>query len=94
MNTLHIFAQTITAADAGIPKTTPGSFLTNALYVIYFIAGVVAVISIIIAGLTYVTSGGESSGVVKAKNTILYSVVGLIVVLLAFVITQFVVGRF
>ena len=48
---------------------------------------------IIIGGLRYITSGGDSGNVTGAKNTILYAVVGLIVVALAQVIVRFVVNR-
>ena len=57
------------------------------------VVGVVAVIMIIIGGFKYVTSGGDSGNVSGAKNTILYAVVGLIVVALAQVIVRFVVDR-
>ena len=53
-----------------------------------------AVLVIIFAGYMYVTSGGDPAAVTKAKNAILYSVVGLVIVALAFVITQFVIGSF
>ena len=57
------------------------------------VVGVVAVIMIIIGGFKYVTSGGDSGNVSGAKNTILYAVVGLVVVALAQVIVRFVVDR-
>jgi cytochrome bd-type quinol oxidase subunit 2 len=57
------------------------------------VVGVVAVIMIIIGGLRYITSGGDSGNVTNAKNTILYAVVGLVVVALAQVIVRFVVNR-
>jgi hypothetical protein len=57
------------------------------------VVGVVAVVMIIIGGFKYVTSGGDSGNVTGAKNTILYAVVGLVVVALAQVIVRFVVDR-
>lgn len=57
------------------------------------IVGVVAVIMIIIGGLKYITSGGDSGNVTGAKNTILYAVVGLIVVALAQILVRFVLQR-
>jgi len=62
--------------------------------VLLFVIGVAAVIMIIIGGLKYVTSNGDSAGVTSAKNTILYSVVGIIVALLAYAIVKFVLGQF
>ena len=61
--------------------------------VISLIVGVVAVIMIIVGGFRYVTSGGESGQVSGAKNTILYAIVGLVVVALAQIVVRFVVGR-
>ncbi|OYX42855.1 hypothetical protein B7Y94_02850 [Candidatus Saccharibacteria bacterium 32-49-12] len=46
--------------------------------------------AVIIAGINYVTSSGDASKVTKAKNMIIYTVVGLIVILLAFGVTNLV----
>ncbi len=54
------------------------------------IVGAVSVVMIIIGGFRYVISGGDSNGVSGAKNTILYAVVGLVIVLFAQVIVRFV----
>jgi hypothetical protein len=54
---------------------------------------VVAVIMIIVGGLKYITSGGDSGNITSAKNTILYAIVGLIVVALAQIIVRFVLER-
>ena len=88
------FAQRIDAGDAGIPEANADVVVTNILNGIYFVSGIVAVIVIIIAGLTFINSGGDSGKVAKAKNQILYEVVGLVVVISAFAITNFVSGRF
>lgn len=55
------------------------------------IIGIVAVVMIIIAGFKYITSGGDSNKVASAKNTIIYAVVGLILVALAQFIVIFVI---
>lgn len=57
------------------------------------VVGVVAVIMIIIGGLKYITSSGDSNNVTSAKNTILYAVVGLVIVALAQFIVKFVLGK-
>lgn len=54
------------------------------------VVGAVSVIMIIIGGFRYIISGGDSAGVTGAKNTILYAIVGLIIVLFAQVIVRFV----
>lgn len=58
------------------------------------IVGIIAVVMIIVGGVKYITSQGESSNVTAAKNTILYAVVGLVVVALSQVIVRFVLSRF
>jgi hypothetical protein len=57
------------------------------------VVGVVAVIMIIIGGLRYITSGGSDTGVTSAKNTILYAVIGLIIVALAQLLVRFVLRQ-
>lgn len=61
--------------------------------VVSVLVGIIAVIMIIIAGLRYVTSNGDSGSVGSAKNTLLYAVVGLIVVAFAQTIVKFVLNR-
>jgi hypothetical protein len=57
------------------------------------VVGVVAVIMIIVGGLKYITSSGDSGNVTGAKNTILYAIIGLVVVALAQVIVRFVLNK-
>ena len=61
---------------------------------LFYAITIIAVIMIIVGGIKYVTSNGDSSKITSAKNTILYSVVGLVVALLAYAIVGFVVNRF
>jgi hypothetical protein len=62
--------------------------------VLLFVLGAISVIMIIIGGLRYVVSGGNSTAVTAAKNTILYAIVGVIVALLAYAIINFVLDSF
>jgi hypothetical protein len=48
---------------------------------------------IIIGGLRYITSGGRDTGVTSAKNTILYAIIGLIIVALAQLLVRFVLRQ-
>lgn len=57
------------------------------------IAGIAAVIVIMIAGIMMVTAAGDSNKVSTAKRTIVYTVVGLIVIILARTIILFVIGN-
>ena len=74
----------------GIPEKDAGDIIVDALNMAYFIGGILAVIMVIIGGLNYVTSSGDSGKTAKAKNTILYAVIGLVVIIFAFAITTFI----
>jgi hypothetical protein len=78
--------QTDLFGEAGVFKT-----ITN---VLLFIIGAVSVIMLIIGGIRYVVSGGDSSAVQNAKNTILYAIVGVVVAILAYAAVNFVIGSF
>jgi hypothetical protein len=72
---------------------TTGIF-TTVSNVMLFAVGAISVIMIIIGGLRYVVSGGNTSNVAAAKNTILYAVVGIIISMLAYAIINFVIASF
>lgn len=55
-----------------------------------FIVGALSVLMLIIGGLRYVISGGNTAAVASAKNTVLYAIVGLVVALLAYAAINFV----
>lgn len=74
-------------------KSTVNSILTTVINIFSLIVGVTAVIMIIVGGLKYITSGGDSGNVTGAKNTILYAIVGLVIVALAQVIVRFVLAK-
>lgn len=77
----------------GLPQVDLNAVtLSNVLNTFYFFAGVIAVILIVYAGFLFVTSAGDSGKVAKAKNTITAAVIGLVIIMLAFVITRFVAG--
>ncbi len=67
--------------------------ITLVINMFSLIVGVVAVIMIILGGLKYITSGGESGNITGAKNTILYAIIGLIIVALSQFIVKFVLGK-
>lgn len=90
---ISLMAQ-IDASKVGLPQSNPDTVLTGVLNLVYMITGVVAVIALIVSGFMYVASNGNAETVKKAKNGIIYSIIGLIVVASAFTITHFVMGRF
>lgn len=60
--------------------------------VVLGVLGLLAVVVIIYGGFMYTTSVGDSSKIKKAKDTIMYGVIGLVIALLAFAIVNFVVS--
>lgn len=69
-----------------------GSIFTTIVNVLLFIIGAISVIMLIIGGIRYTISNGDTGAVTSAKNTILYAVVGLIIAFLAFAIVNWVLG--
>jgi len=77
-----------------IPKIDSIDLLAGVLNGAYIAAGVFAVVIIILAGFTFATGSYDATKITKAKNAILYSVVGLIAIIAAFALTQFILDRF
>lgn len=67
----------------GNPVSGNGSLLLKITNLITIIAGVAAIIVIVVAGLKFVQSSGSSDDVTSARRTLIYAIVGLIVIVLA-----------
>lgn len=63
------------------------------LTLVFTVTGAIAVVMVIIGGIKYSSSGGDPSAVSKAKNTIIFAVVGLILSILSVSIVNFVLTR-
>lgn len=84
----------ISADSVKIPKAEINAAqFENALSVILAVAGAVAVIFIVLGGIKYSISQGNASDLEKAKDMIVYSLVGLGFVIMAFTIVQFVTAN-
>jgi hypothetical protein len=70
-----------------------GHLVKKIINLLSAVVGILAVIMIIVAGFRYITSGGRDEAVKGAKNTILYAIVGLVVVALAQIIVHFVLAK-
>lgn len=83
-----------TAAGCNVlPDETNGDLMTRLntiINVVVGLVGFVAVAVIVIGGITFATSQGDTAKTARGKNTILFGVVGLIIALLAFAIVNFV----
>ena len=65
-------------------------FIKNIVNILLYVVGAVAVLMLVIGGLRYVLSGGDASQTKAAKDTILYSIIGIIVAFAAYAIVNFV----
>lgn len=83
----------ITAVGGTTSGTELQGLIKNVIGVLLFIAGAVAVIMIIVGGIKYVTSNGDQAHIKSAKDTIMYSIIGLVAAILAFAIVGFVTAN-
>jgi energy-converting hydrogenase Eha subunit B len=82
-----------TSDDPGGAKTDITDIITTVVNIFSIIVGFLAVIMIIWGGLRYITSGGDSGKITTAKNTIIYALIGLVIVALAQFIVRFVLAK-
>lgn len=82
------------ANAAGTDSTSLEARIQTIVNILLFILGAIAVVMIVIGGIRYATSNGDSSATKAAKDTILYAVIGLIVAILAYAIVNFVITQF
>lgn len=87
---------------AGIGEANDGScgngadltnVIRNIINIFSIIVGIVAVIMIMVSGFKFITAGGDSGNVTSAKHTLVYAIVGLIVVALSQFIVKFVLDK-
>lgn len=77
-------------ADSSGKLSTIIGVVINILSVI---VGIVAVIFIMVGGFKFITSGGDAQSIASARMTILYAVVGLVVVAMAQIVVKYVLHR-
>ncbi len=92
-SSLDLSTNTCSSASTAGAGTSLTDFISKALNVLSIVVGAIAVVMIIIGGFRYVTSGGKEEGVKGAKNSILYALIGLVIVALAQIIVRFVLNR-
>ncbi len=82
------------ADGSGTTATVKVSGLLDTVINIFsLVVGITSVIMIIIGGFKYIISQGDSANISSAKNTILYAIIGLVVVVMAQVIVRFVLAK-
>lgn len=94
MSVLSQLALKISSKEIGYETNiTDGNALSTILDMVYLWAGIIAVLIIVIAGALFVTSRGDAAQIKRSKDATRGAVVGLIVVMIAFILTRFVIGR-
>lgn len=97
-NFITVMAAILDEGDIkGLPKTQltsgQGGTVSKALQLVFAIAGAISLLIITIAAFQYVISQGDPQSTAKAKNTILYAIIGLVVCATAFSVITFVIIR-
>ena len=106
LNLLHIIASICTGSqynlhvdgsgtcyNTGIPTVHSGSHELQFILQLFFaILAAISVLFVVIGGMRYTISGGDPEDMSKAKNTIIYALVGLVVALFAEAIVSFALG--
>lgn len=85
-------SQLDSSTSCGSGGSGVNKLLSTVVTIISYIAGVIAIIMIIISGLRYITSSGESSKVGAAKNSLIYALIGIAIVVLAQFLIHFVIN--
>lgn len=92
MNFLRILSQvTIQENEIRIPTTTPDeNTVTSIMSYVFAVAGGVALLVIIVAGMQFMLSRGDPQKAATARSAIIYASIGLVIATLAFSIVRFV----
>lgn len=94
---INVFDQCKANASSAVCKAKnddAANMIQTVINILLFVLGMIAVIMIVVGGIRYTTSNGNSTQVKEAKDTVLYAVVGLIVAILSYTIVNFVLGWF
>lgn len=87
-------AVSISSDDLKLPKGDLGqNTIANGLQLVFGLAGAVALVIITVGAFQYVISQGNPQSTGKAKDTILYAIIGLVVCILGYAIVGFVVNN-
>lgn len=86
--TALIIASPVFAQSADVSKVT--NFIQNIIQIFVTIAGLVATGFLVVGGFRYMTSSGNPEALDGAKKTVLYSAIGLAIVIGAFVLSKIV----
>lgn len=72
---------------------TVNNLAKTVINIFSWVVGIISVIMVIVGGFQYITSGGDSGKVTNAKNTIMYALIGIVIVALSQIMVQFVLEK-
>jgi hypothetical protein len=91
---IHTLLQTAGQIKNPFPQVPAGqNVITVILNIVFGVVGSLSLLFVVIGGFRYVVSSGDPQNTARAKNTIIYAVVGLVVTLLAAAIVNYIVGN-
>ena len=93
MKWIKLLSAKINGKDINIPTATGNDIVSGVLNAVYFITGMAAVVMILIGSYKYITASGDPKKAQSAMQTIIFAVVGLVIIISAFAITSFVIGK-
>lgn len=97
METIKSVAQIIKEHEVNLPTADltggRGGTISRALQLVFAIAGAISVLMVMLGALQYVMSQGDPQATAKAKNTIMYAIIGLVICITAFSIIRYVVNN-
>lgn len=93
-SSLTRFAEKVEAPGGIIQQSADNATVQNIFNVVLALAGAVAVAFVVFGGIKYTLSQGEQNQIKQAKDTILYALIGIVVVLASFMLVNYVIGKF
>lgn len=94
--TADIYGACSADSDSTICKSrsnTADPIIENIVNILLMIVGTVSIIMIIVGGILFAVSNGDSSKITRARQTILYAVIGLVIALFSYAIVSFVFDK-
>lgn len=79
--------------DTNNPITGKEGILNRIINILSFVVGLACVLVIIISGLRFIVSAGDSNSISSARRSLLYAVVGLLIVIVARILVRFILSR-
>lgn len=87
-----VSAEFQTPVGTGLPQGSITDIITNIMNWLLMLVGIIGVIGFAIAGILYLTAAGDDTAIERAKNAMMYSIIGVIVAIIGVVVIQAVQG--